>query len=662
MSMREQFGKYLLLKKLTEDPMGETFRAGLLGSKGMERVALLRIFNGQGLDGNRLWQAAESRSAVQEALKSPTLGEGIEMGQIEGIPFVAYDYVSGKNMAKLLEQAAKKRNFLPAEHALLITERIALALATAAENRLGGERLQHGFLVPHLTIISNEGETRLLGFEYGPGLRSFAQNPVIRQHFGRYLAPEALAGAAPHALDDIYSLGVILYELLTGRPLPPPGQDGFGSVIDQGVVATEGTPIPPELVALLKQSLVPRDYRVKDVATWHKTLNKYMFEGQYNPTTFNLAFFMHNLFRQEIERESQEIEVEKTLPVPVVQDKKEKTAAGVVPVPAPGPVAASTDTGTAAGVAPPLQAPADEKTESFVPEYAKNDGKSSKMGLIIGAIAALLAAVAGIGYFLSNSSKGDSKQAAAQPPVVVQQPAEPEDAGPSPEEMQKRITELVDQKNSLLKQEYDEKLKELENQLDNARIQEEARQRREAEAEAKRKRLEDEKAAAEQAAEQAAEEQRLAEEKAAADKAAEEAKKKEEAAAQAEAEKAAARAEAEAAKKVAAPPKPAPPQVRRGDLVEPGPGVVPPQKTREIAPRYPDMAKRFNKKKATVVVRVLVDENGKVLKTELAGKPQKFGFDSEALQAAKRSQWRPATKNGVPVKMWHTLSINFRDP
>ena len=42
-----------------------------------------------------------------------------------------------------------------------------------------------------------------------------------------------------------------------------------------------------------------------------------MFEGQYNPTTFNLAFFMHNLFRQEIERENQEIEVEKTLPLPV---------------------------------------------------------------------------------------------------------------------------------------------------------------------------------------------------------------------------------------------------------------------------------------------------------------------------------------------------------
>ncbi|MEO1368778.1 MAG: hypothetical protein AAFX50_16505, partial [Acidobacteriota bacterium] len=334
MNTREQFGKYLLLKKLTEDPLGETFRAGLLGGQGMERVALLRLFNGQGLDGNRLWQAIEGRSGVQQALRSPNIGDGIEMGQLEGIPYIAYDYISGKNMANLLEQAARKRNFIPAEHALLITERIALALASAAETRHENQRIQHGFLVPHLVIISNEGETRLLGFEVGGGLRSFAQNPVVRQHFGRYLAPEALSGQAPDKVDDIYSLGVILFELLTGRPLPPPGPDGFASVIDQGVVATEGTPIAPELATLLKQSLVAREHRVKDIVTWHKTLNKYMFEGQYNPTTFNLAFFMHNLFRQEIERESQEIEVEKTLPVPTVKEEK-PAAAPPVPVPAP---------------------------------------------------------------------------------------------------------------------------------------------------------------------------------------------------------------------------------------------------------------------------------------------------------------------------------------
>lgn len=656
MNTREQFGKFLLLKKLTEDPMGETFRAGLLGGQGMERVALLRIFNGQGLDGNRLWQAVEGRVEVQGALKSPNIGEGIELGQLEGIPFAAYDYVSGKNMANLLEQAARKRNFIPAEHALLIAERIALALASAAETRMGGQRILHGFLVPHLVIISNEGETRLLGFDVGPGLRSFSQNPVIRQHFGRYLAPEALAGAAPDKADDIYSLGVILFELLTGRPLPPPGPDGFASVIQQGVVATEGTPIAPELAALLEKSLVAKEHRIQDVVTWHKTLNQYMFEGQYNPTTFNLAFFMHNLFRQEIERESQEIEVEKTLPVPTVQEKREATNPGVEapPVPMQAPPGEGTHpgdrtaTGTYTGYGPP-----------------PDEGKKSKAGLIGGLIAALLVVGAAVGWFMTQGGDADKEatttQAPAPQPVAPPPPAEPEYTGPTPEELQAQIAELVSQKSDEFKAQYNEQLKNLESQLATAQKEAEDRKRREAE------RLQKEQEEAEAEAEQArldeearlAEEARLEQEALEAEAAAEEARKQEE-------------AEAAAAKVAPAPvlPKPKPtekatttqPKVRRGDLVEPGtPGLVMPSLDRLPPPRYPEMARRFNKSGATVVVRVLVDENGKVLKTELAGKEQKFGFDTEALSAARKSQWTPGTKDGVPVKVWHTLSIEFRE-
>ena len=51
MYIPEEFGKYLLLKKLAEDPLGETFRAGKVGKEGMEQVVLLRVFNGKGLDG-----------------------------------------------------------------------------------------------------------------------------------------------------------------------------------------------------------------------------------------------------------------------------------------------------------------------------------------------------------------------------------------------------------------------------------------------------------------------------------------------------------------------------------------------------------------------------------------------------------------------------------
>ena len=671
MNTREQFGKYLLLKKLTEDPLGETFRAGMLGSSGMERVALLRVMNGQGLDGQRLWQAAKDRASLQQLLRSPNLGEGIEMGEVQGIPYVAYDYISGKNLATLLEQAAAKRNFIPAEHALLITERIALGLASASEQRLGAERILHGFLVPHLVMISNEGETRLLGFEVAPGLRTFSGNPVTRQHFGRYLAPEALAGAPPHRADDIYSLGVLLLELLTGKPLPPPAPDGFAAIIDQSVVATEGTPIPPDLANLLKHSLVARDHRMDDVVTWHKTLNKWMFDGQYNPTTFNLAFFMHNLFRQEIERESQEIEVEKTLPLPIAQP----TASGATPTGAPpaddtasgavatGAVAAAPSTAETPVAAPVVQEATGVREATDVREVtaAVPVQKKSKAGLI-GALAAAVVLLLGAGgYFWWQGQQAPASEpqaAATQPAPVVPPPAEPEPevpAGPTPEEISEQIRALVGERatemEEALRSQYDKQLGDLQRQLEVAKQEAEVRRQREAEALA-------EKQAQEEAAAREAEAARIAEEEAAA-KAEAEAKKK---------------AEEEAAAQLAAqapPPEPTPPpppaapavpsQVRRGDLVQMGPGVTPPKLVRRPNPRFPIMAKRLSKKEAKVLLRVLIDENGKVLRAELAGKEAGFGFDDEAMSAARKSTYKPATKDGVPVKFWHTLAVEFRD-
>jgi TonB family protein len=645
MNTREQFGKYLLLKKLTEDALGETFRAGMLGDGGMERVVLLRVFNGQGVDGQRLWQATKDRAEISTQLRNPNLGDGVEMGEIQGLPYVAYDYISGKNMADLLEQAAKSRNYIPAEHALLITERVALALAAASESRLRGERILHGFLTPHLVMISNEGEARLLGFEVGPGLRSFAANPVIRQHFGRYLAPEALHGQPPHSADDIYSLGVLLYELLTSRPLPPPAQDGFATIIGQGIVATEGTPIPAELQDLLKRSLVPREHRIADVGSWHKALNKLMFEGQYNPTTFNLAFFMHNLFRQDIERESQELEVEKTLPLPTLQQQAVATETRPLELRDEGTgVRESTGTGIREGT----QATA-------MPPDAEEPAKS-KTGLIAVAAILLLAVLGGGGYWLF-SQQGGSERAASPPPppITVPDPVPPPPTGPSEEELNARIQELIakqaDVMEGEIRKDYERQLSQLQTQLDQSKKEAAERRQREIEEAERQAREEEETRQAE-----------LAAQKAAAEKAAREAAAKEQAAAEEVAV-----AEVTPPPPVVAPPPPkAPPppppkaQVRRGDLVELGPGVVAPELVRRPTPRFPEQARRLARKDAKVLIKVLIDENGRVIKAELVGDKQGYGFDNEALNAARRSTYKPATKDGIPVKIWHTLAVEFR--
>jgi len=97
-----------------------------------------------------------------------------------------------------------------------------------------------------------------------------------------------------------------------------------------------------------------------------------------------------------------------------------------------------------------------------------------------------------------------------------------------------------------------------------------------------------------------------------------------------------------------------------GDLVEQGPGVIRPQVQSFRPPPYSEMARRVGAS-GTVRVAVLVDENGQVLEARLVeGMRQKVGLDEQTLAAARRATFRAATKDGVPVKMWHELAVQFQ--
>jgi TonB family protein len=633
MNIPEEFGKYLLLKKLTEDPLGETFRAGRVGKAGIEQVVLLRVFNGKGMDGEALWQRVADRTAIQQALRSPNIGSGVDLGKIRSFPYVAYDYISGKNLATLFAQAERQLSPIPTDHALLVAERIALALAAANETRVQDERVLHGFVVPHLIMISNEGEARLLGFEIAPGLRALAASGWVDPVLRPYLAPEVLEGAPVGKADDVWSLGAILYELLTGERLPAPTPDGYGALIDAAVLPNEGTPLPPAIVGLLKKSLAPRDQRISDPAAWHKTLSKLMIDGQYSPTTFNLAFFMHNLFRDEIERETQEVEAERRLELP------QKPAA---PAPAPVPAAVA-DIREATGV-----------RQGTLAGARVASGSSSKAGLFIGIAAALLIGVGVAVWFLFFQNQG-TQQAAATPavqpspmtqPAAMPGPAQaPVPAGPTREELEAQIREVLDaqsqQMEAKFKSQYEERVKQLQQQLEDTKHREEqARQAPPPAAPVKEPDPEPVKQADTAPAPAPTPAQTTPPVTVP--------EKTEPAPAQTKPQSAPAPAQ----------PAPRPPQY--GELVQAGPGITPPKLKSRLDPRYPSAAQRLNKS-AVVDIRVLVDEKGAVLDAQRSGPKAGFGFDEAALDAARRATFTPAsTRDGVRLKMWTSLRVSFQ--
>jgi TonB family protein len=719
MNIPEEFGNYLLLKKLREDALGETFRAGRVGRDGIEQVVLLRVFNGQGIDGERLWQRISGRAGVQQALRSPNVGTGVDLGKVRSFPYAAYDYISGKNLATLFAQAARQRQPIPIEHALLITERMALALAAAYETRFQEERLLHGFVAPHLVMISNEGETRMLGFEVAPGLRELWAGGWRNDDLRGYLAPEAAAPAAAAKTDDVYSLGAVLFELLASERLPLPlliavggGADAAAAygqmtaLIDGLVLPNEGTSLPAPVAALLKKSLAPRDQRIPDAVTWHKTISKLMIDGQFSSTTFNLAFFMHNLFRDEIDRESQEIEAEKKLELP-----RRLAVAGAGSASGPAGAAAglagtlaagaATAQGGGAGAADMRErtgvrdagwaAGAGAAGASHAPGAGAAAG-SDRKPLWIGLAAAAVLALGVGGYLLFGRGGASAKpgaQAAGAAGAAGTAPggataASAAEAARNAAALQAQIQQMIEARSkeleTKLKSQYDDNIKQLQQKLEESRrtaaaAQEKDKARAERQAaggggaadtgatpaatEVRSPRSERAEAAAPAAATPAA---------TGSSRATSPASQPPIAGAQRDPAGSSAVPAAGGSAAAATPAVPGTPaadsggsrapQIQVGDLVQAGPGVVMPRIIFRPSARYPAAARRMNRS-AEVAVRVLVDEKGNVEKAEEVGGPAGLGFDEAALEVAHHSTYAPASKDGVRVKMWISMKVTF---
>ncbi len=704
MTTPQQFGEYLLFRRLTTDAMGETYRAGKIGSQGIERVVLLRLFNGPSIQAETLWRSIADRMGLQRILQNPHIGDCTDIGRVGNVPFVAYEYVSGKSLAELLEQARSRVFQIPTEHALFIVERLTFGLTAAYSTRLREERIQHGFLVPENVLLSNEGEVRLIGFESGAGQREFLTGAPMREAFGPYVAPEVGPGSPRRPTDDVFALGSLLYELLTGKRLEHPADGNFDPLVDEATLAAEEKPLPPALRALLKSSLAAVGQRIGDIQQWQQAFSRFISEAEYSPTTFNLAFFMHTLFGGEIEQESVDIEREKATQVDVTA-----LAQTTISEPPPGPsdtVLIPPESKAAETViSPPPAAP-----QGGSGQYGGSPRKPTNWKLF--APFALLAVLGGlaVAYYFSGGLGGDATQNASMPastedgtdlaagtspllppaegetsdgealtldppaddtaaaaaggdavpsPTEVQASQGPSDAidvasvaaPPTPEEVERQIRDLVAREmEGEMQAKYEEELELLRAQLEEARI---AQEEQAAEAARVAQQAAAQPPARESSTPEAATEtQAPAQQRAAA------------AGTEAQASTTDAAASTQAAQQEAEPavsePEPAPQKpAQLGDLVEPGVGVTPPQIQQRPSPRYPPGAQRLGKS-ATIKLRILVDENGRVADVQPDGEPAGFGFDEAAEAAARRTRWSAAQKDGVRVRMWVDLTIAFR--
>ena len=280
-----RFGAHLLVAQLGEDCLGTVYRA--LHGSGERRFVRLRVLQSPELSPPAVFAAVARRSEQAARLSHKTIVQHAEMSVVEGAPFVAWYEGAGWTLDTVLAGLRDAGTRLPTAYALLIAERVCAAIEHAWFSPFDGEPVRHGLLWPGFISISNDAEIRLGGFGLADAILPTLSRGRLVRDVAPYAAPEARESGCVGAHSDVYSAGILLLELLTGRR-PTAAVPALDTTDD----------LPDGVRALLESCFAPPEER-PTVLELHRAIQERLAAGPAPVSSVDLALFLYTLLNPE---------------------------------------------------------------------------------------------------------------------------------------------------------------------------------------------------------------------------------------------------------------------------------------------------------------------------------------------------------------------------
>ncbi len=208
------FGPYRLIEQVGVGGMAEVYRGKRVGLEGFEKtVAIKRIL--PHLSNDQRFQKmflAEAKNGAK--LNHPNIVQIYDVGNIDGVFFIAMEFMKGKSLAEVMKDYGKPFSL---SMALFISTSIARGLAYAHQYIAA-----HRDINPHNIFISYLGEAKIMDFGISKALEDdTGRTRTTGLVMGKlaYMSPEQVSGISVDHRTDIFALGVIIYEMLTGKGL-----------------------------------------------------------------------------------------------------------------------------------------------------------------------------------------------------------------------------------------------------------------------------------------------------------------------------------------------------------------------------------------------------------------------------------------------------------
>jgi serine/threonine-protein kinase len=197
-------GRYRILALLGRGGMGEVYRAMDLT---LGQSVALKFLPEQASRNQRLLERFHGEVRIARVVSHPNVCRVYDIGEVEGMPFISMEYVDGEDLASLLTRIGR----LPADKAVETARKLCAGLAAAHDRGV-----IHRDLKPQNIMMNKRGEVVIMDF----GLAAIASELTgaeARNGTPAYMSPEQLKGSGVTAKSDVYALGLVLYELFTGK-------------------------------------------------------------------------------------------------------------------------------------------------------------------------------------------------------------------------------------------------------------------------------------------------------------------------------------------------------------------------------------------------------------------------------------------------------------
>jgi TonB family protein len=637
-----KFGQYLLTEKIATGGMAEVWKARMRGVEGFQKIVAIKKILPHLSDNQDFIEMFVDEAKLAAQLNHNNIIHIYDLGKIQTSYYIAMEYIDGYDLKAILRRGEERGNPMTVELALFIASKLASALDYAHRKKDFEEKemgLVHRDVSPQNVLVSQEGDIKLcdFGIAKAASKASHTQAGALKGKL-QYMSPEQAWGRSIDRRSDVFALATVLFEMLTNRKLF--SGDNELSILEQVREARVQPPslyndeVTPEIDKIVIKALQ------KDPANRYQTagelardLDAVLYSFKPTPTSADLAIYMHRLSSPELEP----FEAAATMidtPIPVIASMP-----APVPAPAPAPVHVAAPTPAPAMMA--ASAPAPAAAVSF------EEPKTGKSPIVLIAVVVGLLLAAGGTAFVLMRGKGNAPAATTASNTIAPATTSAAAATQTLVPATGTTTALVPPAPTATTQ----------TGLDQSAVDQEV---------ARRMAAERERIAAQARAQQQAQ---TATTQTAAPVVPRPAPVQEApvTATQAPppvetrpAPQPVQQAETPAETRPAPVQQPAVARSREGDLVPAGTaGLIPPRITRRGAVNYPPVA-RAQRVQGTVITNVLVSETGDVLDVRVIRGVNGPGLNDAAVQAMRRSSFAPAQKDGVRVRSYLTVPVEFK--